>query len=451
MCFAREQDLEASPVSTSDGPRPLHLRAVRAALRPLALPILNRLKAVIRSAVDEALPDLSGRIGRIEEHLRGTAEIDSITRMDHARMLDKVNFDLQRLLDAQQATEAAVAGVRHITEAAQAETQSLMRMAHTETRQLIEAKHTETRQLIEATDSKTRRSLEKTDIGIRRLQIGTDAIRLDQLASMQALANAKNTMTDLLGQRFVVSLGEDVLMRIPEGYLLVPTEDAALIAAIRERADRPRSGMTAVIEALLRPGDVMLDAAAQIGLCVIPAARKVGPSGRVIALEPASRAAGLLRRNLALNGLDAWVTLHRFAAGEAAGRGALNPDTGRTEEVDTITLDELVEPGTPVRLVKIGLEALELRAWHGMRRISAENPDLALLVPFGPEPLRQAVTNAAEWMGDLTGAGFEVFEIEEGTGSLRAARPMPVLAEATPATLLMLRQPPGAYPELRLA
>jgi FkbM family methyltransferase len=435
---------------------------VRAALRPLALPILNRLKAVIRSAVDEALPDLSGRIGRIEEHLRGTAEIDSITRMDHARMLDKANFDLQRLLDAQQVTEAAVAGVRHITEAAQVETQSLMRMAHTETQQLIETKHTETRQLIEtkhtetwqlidATDSKTRRSLEKTDIGIRRLQIGTDAIRLDQLASMQALANAKDSLTDLLGQRFVVSLGEDVLMRIPEGYLLVPTEDAALIAAIRERADRPRSGMTAVIEALLRPGDVMLDAAAQIGLCVIPAARKVGPSGRVIALEPASRAAGLLRRNLALNGLDAWVTLHRFAAGEAAGRGALNPDTGRTEEVDTITLDALVEPGTPVRLVKIGLEALELRAWHGMRRISAENPDLALLVPFGPEPLRQAVAKAAEWMGDLTGAGFEVFEIEEGTGSLRAARPMPVLAEATPATLLMLRQPPGAYPELRLA
>nr|WP_245215698.1 FkbM family methyltransferase [Pararoseomonas baculiformis] len=231
-----------------------------------------------------------------------------------------------------------------------------------------------------------------------------------------------------------------------------------------EGGGRLEPGTVAVIQAILREGDVVLDAGANLGLTVLPAARRVGPAGRVIAVEPASRAAALLRRNIALNGLEGRVTLHDCAAGAAPGKAALHvgaisghssllgqPGADRTEEVEVRPLDDLVPPGTRLRLAKLDVEGYEAEAWRGMRRIAVENPQLALLVEFGPDHLRRAGLTPEAWTDLFTSAGFTLFEVDEADGSLRPVRPLAELGKVHSVNLLMLRDAPSAYPELRFA
>ena len=73
------------------------------------------------------------------------------------------------------------------------------------------------------------------------------------------------------------------------------------------------------MRSLLRPGDVAIDAGANIGLFTVLAASQVGPHGRVIACEPSPTTMRLLRDNVERNGFD-WVELREVALAETPGR-----------------------------------------------------------------------------------------------------------------------------------
>jgi FkbM family methyltransferase len=73
---------------------------------------------------------------------------------------------------------------------------------------------------------------------------------------------------------------------------------------------------------MLRPGMVFIDVGANDGLYTLFAARRVGPTGRVVALEPSRREFDRLQQNLALNGLTNVVTLP-VAAGDRDGKAQL--------------------------------------------------------------------------------------------------------------------------------
>jgi len=60
----------------------------------------------------------------------------------------------------------------------------------------------------------------------------------------------------------------------------------------------------AFLDRVLRPGMVFVDVGANDGYYTLFAARRVGPSGRVVAAEPSSRERAHLQRNLGRNGLD---------------------------------------------------------------------------------------------------------------------------------------------------
>nr|WP_246526725.1 FkbM family methyltransferase [Plastoroseomonas hellenica] len=254
------------------------------------------------------------------------------------------------------------------------------------------------------------------------------------------------------------------MVRSPEGYLLLPAEDDRLIAHLIDSGGRLEPGTITVIQALIKPGDTVIDVGAHLGLTVLPAARAAGPGGRVIAVEPGSRVAGLLRRNIALNALDEVVVVHGCAAGASPGKARLsirpvlgessliNPITeGPTEEVLVQPLDALVPPGTRIRLAKIDVEGYELEVWRGMTRIVADNPDLALLLEFGPSHLQRAGITPAEWMSSFVQAGFRIYEVEEMKGLVRPARPLDALQQMLSVNLLMLRAPLSEYPALRTA
>ncbi|KAF4683343.1 hypothetical protein FOZ63_009456, partial [Perkinsus olseni] len=62
------------------------------------------------------------------------------------------------------------------------------------------------------------------------------------------------------------------------------------------------------MQSILRPGDVFVDAGANLGSYTIPMAEHVGPAGMVLAFEPFRWTYQLLNANVALNGLmNVWT------------------------------------------------------------------------------------------------------------------------------------------------
>ena len=265
----------------------------------------------------------------------------------------------------------------------------------------------------------------------------------------------------LLLQRCVLPLGQEFAIRTDAGYLLVPAEDVHLLLTMIETRGRMEPGTLQVMHTLLRDGDVMIDVGANIGTLAIPAARWVGGSGRILALEPTPRVAGLLRRSAEINNVAAWLQVEHYAAGEADGEATLHISTNTTHnsllpaegdhiQVTVRPLDSLLLPGSKVTLVKIDAEGAELRVWRGMQRIIADNPALAVIVEFGPAHLRHAGVSVARWLDELRGPGFTAWEIDEGDGTLRPLRETG-LEEVSSLNLLLLREPPASRPGLRLA
>jgi FkbM family methyltransferase len=168
------------------------------------------------------------------------------------------------------------------------------------------------------------------------------------------------------GYRICISPAEQL------GYLL-GTDEPHLQKAIRNH---------------VAAGDTVYDIGANVGYVSLSLAKRVGPSGFVIAFEPVPRNADTFHRNIQLNGITN-VRLFRLAASdeprEAVIRMAENPSTASlvwhrndpsaTEiRIQTVSIDDLVEAGEfrHPKFVKIDVEGAEGLALQGMRRTIAE-------------------------------------------------------------------------------
>ena len=129
---------------------------------------------------------------------------------------------------------------------------------------------------------------------------------------------------------------------------------------------------------LLKPGDVFIDVGANVGLFTLKGARLVGPSGRVLALEPSSIAFAELLDNLSLNAFEN-VTPIMAAASTEDGTGQLNHvDLGGDPQAFSLVNAGNARGGETVRTVRLDTLAAE----HGLARI-----DLVKIDVEGAEPL----------------------------------------------------------------
>ena len=77
---------------------------------------------------------------------------------------------------------------------------------------------------------------------------------------------------------------------------------------------------------IVRTGDWVIDAGANIGAFSIPLAKRVGKSGRLDAFEPSRRLFELLTANVALNDVGRQANVHQSALGDGVTRTARIPD-----------------------------------------------------------------------------------------------------------------------------
>lgn len=140
----------------------------------------------------------------------------------------------------------------------------------------------------------------------------------------------------------------------------------------------------AVLEAFLRPGDVVLDIGGYIGTHTRSFARAVGPTGRVIAFEPQPVVVDVLRRNGALG--PARVEVVQAAVGAEQGSAAIAApavgehgnfgamslgavDASADLEVPVVRVDDLSLE--QLRLMKIDVEGMEADVLRGAERTVA--------------------------------------------------------------------------------
>lgn len=182
--------------------------------------------------------------------------------------------------------------------------------------------------------------------------------------------------------RKLASSGFQTMKQTRHGLLLFNRHDAYIGRSLDEYGEFSE-GEVEVLRQLLKPGDVVIEAGANIGAHTVPVAQLVGRDGRVHAFEPQRILFQTLCANIALNGL-ANVHARQAALGAAAGSIVVplldydRPNNfgglelgghSRGEAVRLATIDGLELPH--VNLIKADVEGMEADVIHGGRETIA--------------------------------------------------------------------------------
>jgi FkbM family methyltransferase len=235
--------------------------------------------------------------------------------------------------------------------------------------------------------------------------------------------------------RVAVATADDVLVRTAVGYVLCASNDYMVLTNLIEGGELER-GTRILIEKLVKPGDVIVDVGAHLGLHTLAAAKSLRGTGKVLAFEPFEPTARRLQETVRLNGLQRLVEVHQAAVaghserrplflGDISGHHSLFPlnDSDRADdspvEVEVTTLDRALADVPHVALLKIDAEGSELDVVEGGEAVIKRNPEIALIVEFGPSHLDRTGHSVADWFARFEDFGFMYRVIDSETGRLR--------------------------------
>jgi FkbM family methyltransferase len=202
------------------------------------------------------------------------------------------------------------------------------------------------------------------------------------------------------GCRTVELDGETTLCRVLSRYACHVNSADTAIGPHLLRNGFWESWITQALARCLRPGQRCVDLGANYGYYSLLMADGIGPSGRILAVEPNPEIATLLTRNLAVNGFSANATVVEGAATDHAGdRVSVYMPPGRmmntsmflaglagvTEiEVETVTVDQITAGWDRVDLIKVDIEGAEESVWRGMQGTLARNEAIVVVLEFNP-------------------------------------------------------------------
>jgi FkbM family methyltransferase len=178
-----------------------------------------------------------------------------------------------------------------------------------------------------------------------------------------------------------------------------------------------------LLRQILLPGDVAVDAGANIGIYSQFLARCVGPAGAIYSFEPAPENFERLR---AASRVFSNIHILQAAVGECSRTAKLylsdmlNVDhrtylthnsARRAVQIEMIALDDYFDPGQRVDLIKMDIQGYELQALRGADRVLADNPATKLLLELWPYGLKQAGANWADLIDAMRSKHMTVSEV----------------------------------------
>ena len=138
----------------------------------------------------------------------------------------------------------------------------------------------------------------------------------------------------------------------------------------------------------LKAGDVVYDVGANAGFFTLITARLVGPTGRVIAFDPAPENCESIREQMELNGYSPYSSAVQKAVGGSPGRATFSFAASgspmghlggahkgeRSVEVEVTTLDATAEAHGPPTFIKLDVEGFEGEVLAGARKLLDSGP-----------------------------------------------------------------------------
>jgi|GEM_PF-4136150 FkbM family methyltransferase len=287
-----------------------------------------------------------------------------------------------------------------------------------------------------------------------------------QVFSRRTAFKGRTRLVRALGQR-IMPAERIAWTRFPDGtQMRLDLDDPLQFDMFYDLFERE---LRAWVCALLRPGDVMFDLGAHVGYYTLAAARRVGARGMVHAFEALPANADALQANLQLNHLTN-VRLDRAAVTDTSGSIDLHIPVERdhnasgaatimeffpnaqTLRVPAVALDDYIaENGVGrIALVKMDIEAAEVRALRGMRRVLQTAPPHAILAEVNTIRLRDAGYAPDVLHTTLAAYGYTAWQIENK--HLRRCRNTETLAPVSNVLFLAPNHPlvPGSAVSISL-
>lgn len=188
---------------------------------------------------------------------------------------------------------------------------------------------------------------------------------------------------------------------------------------------------------LLQPGMVVIDVGANVGVYTFLAARCVGTTGRVYAIEPTPECVACLKSTVVDNQLDSCVVPLELAVGNLLGQVLLvfkgasvfnqivtdraTAGRGRVQAVQQLTLDHLWESENKPRvdLIKIDVEGAELQVLQGSEQLLRK---LEPIVMF--ENRHREKISSAESVEFLATLGYQFYTYQRYRARLKQVYPI---------------------------
>jgi hypothetical protein len=181
-----------------------------------------------------------------------------------------------------------------------------------------------------------------------------------------------------------------------DSYLYLDTRDVT--AAPRLLLDSGEHDVLSALEAVVRPGEVVVEANAREGFFTLAFARRVGLSGQVIAFEPNAVCRAVLDDNLTAHQRGGVVTVVPHAAWGAAGA---NGDAVRISEA-------LARRGVRPDVIRLAPGAVTVAVVEDLAPCLGDRPEFRLLLALHPSP------EARDVLDRLKGLGLHFWQVAGG-------------------------------------
>lgn len=199
----------------------------------------------------------------------------------------------------------------------------------------------------------------------------------------------------------------------------------------RQIRDEYEPEMWKLMMSKVEEGDVIVDVGAFIGLYTVALAMRVGPSGKIIALEPDPENFSALLTHLDLNHVAPRTQCIQKALGRQSGRvgfaagrsseSAVVSHSGESIDVEMTSLDDLLQVES-VDVIKIDVEGHErdvLLGGLGLLRDPRRRPDF-IFMELHQFAWSDPSNTAKEIQETLTSTGYRLLDVDENpVGDLR--------------------------------